>query len=99
MQQDDVWVVKDPISFNHFLFSSHEYQLLLLFDGTRTEDDIQDAWRKQFSTKSLTSEQIRQFVNRLIRDNLVSVDEFGYGDSLYRSQATLKKRKLRSLFL
>ncbi len=99
MQQGDVWVVKDPISFNHFLFSSHEYQLLLLFDGTRTADDIRDAWRQQFSTKSLTSEQIRQFVNRLVGDNLVSVDEFGYGDSLYRSQATMKKRKLRSLFL
>ena len=99
MKFDDDWVVKDPISFNHFLFTDPEYQLLKLFDGNRSENEIQLAWREKFSTKSLTVEQIRQFANRLIRDKLVSVDELGYGSSLYQDELSAKKLRWQSLVL
>ena len=31
MRLEEYWIVKDPVSFNHFLFSGQEIQLLKLF--------------------------------------------------------------------
>ena len=99
LELDEYWVVKDPISFKHFLFSSQEYQLLQLFDGVRTDEDIQRIWQERFRTKSLSIEQVRRFGNRLTNDNLVAVDEFGYGQVLFENQRTSTAGRFKELLM
>ncbi|MDG1872271.1 MAG: hypothetical protein P8J27_00060 [Mariniblastus sp.] len=99
LKLDDCWVVKDPISFNHFLFSSREFQLLQLFDGVRTDEAIQRIWQEKYRTKSLSIDQIGQFKNRLVNDNLVSVEEFGYGQLVFDNQGPKITNHLKNLIL
>ena len=99
MKFDDDWVVKDPISFNHFLFTDPEYQLLKLFDGNRSENEIQLAVAREIRHQIFdgrTDSSVRQ---SLIRDKLVSVDELGYGSSLYQDELAAKKLRWQSLVL
>ena len=99
MRLEDCWIVKDPVSFNHFLFSGQEIQLLKLFDGQRTEEVIQKAWREKYRTAALSLDQVKAFGNRLINDNLVSVEEFGYGQLLYDNQQAKRTSLIKSLLL
>jgi len=77
--QGQIWIVKDPIGFTHFLFSKPEFQLAKFFDGRNSEEEILLLWRRQFKSESLTLEQVKQFAFRLIRDNLVTGDRMGFG--------------------
>lgn len=99
MRLEDCWVVKDPVSFNHFLFSGQELRLLQLFDGLRTDEGIQEAWRNEYRTTALSLDQVKAFGNRLINDNLVSVEEFGYGQMLYDNQQAKRTNWAKNLLL
>ncbi len=83
---DGQWVVKDPISFNHFLFSREELFLLNLFDGKRTLDQIRNLWQQEFKTRSLTMQQLQRTAERLVRDNLVVIEHFGTGLRLHQDE-------------
>jgi putative peptide zinc metalloprotease protein len=74
-----VWVVKDPVTFSHFLFSESEWFLAGLLDGKRTLEQVLDDWRGRFQSKSLSLEQVNQFIQRLLMDQLVVVEKTGYG--------------------
>ena len=78
-QGSEQWVVKDPVSCQNFLFSAEEFRLLQLFDGQRTYDEIRNAWQNEFCTQALTSEQVDQFGQRLVQDQLGFIDRPGLG--------------------
>ena len=99
MRLEEYWIVKDPVSFNHFLFSGQEIQLLKLFDGQRTDQDIQQVWREEYRTAALSLEQVQAFGNRLINDNLVAVEEFGYGQLLFDNQQAKRSNWITNLLL
>ena len=94
LKRGESWVVKDPVSFQHFLFTSQELELAKLFNGIRSDAQIQEAWQKKFGTRSLTLDQVQQFANRLIRDNLVNVDDFGFGRQLLAVESARNKAKI-----
>ncbi|MDG2013457.1 MAG: HlyD family efflux transporter periplasmic adaptor subunit [Pirellulaceae bacterium] len=78
----EAWIVKDPVAFSHFLFSRPEFQLAKFFDGKNSEEDILLLWRNQFKSDALTLDQVQQFAHRLIRDNLVTGNQLGFGSML-----------------
>lgn len=82
---DSVWIIKDPVSLSHFLFSEQEYSLVKLLDGKRQLEEVLSEWSQRFKSSSLSSEQLQQFVRRLIGDNLVIVNRMGYGSSLFHA--------------
>ena len=88
------WIVKDPVSFTHFLFSKEELFLLKLFDGKRSLDEVRSTWQTEFQTKSLTEQQLKQTVVRFVRDRLVKVDNFGGGHRLHLEEGQEKKSQL-----
>ena len=94
---EPTWVIKDPLTFEHFLFSQPEYFLLNQLDGSQTEDEIIAGWRERFKTRSLTIDQLRKFIRRLIHDKLVVVDQLGYGDAIYRQQLRQRHRSFAGL--
>ncbi len=89
-QRDDPagssWIVKDPLTFQHFLFSEQEVFLLNQLDGLCSEAELIERWRAHFRTALLSAEQLRQFVKRLVQDNLVIVDQLGYGNFVIQQQ-------------
>ena len=96
---EPTWVIKDPLTFEHYLFSQREYFLLNQIDGSQSEEDILLRWRDKFKTRSLSINQLRQFIRRLIQDKLVVVDQLGYGDSIYRRQVLQRRRSRTGLLI
>ena len=90
------WIVKDPVGFNHFLFSEEEFFLLQLFDGSRTLDQIRKTWQAEFKTRSLSQKQLLKTVHRLLADNLLSTDQFGYGKRLREHRNKAAARQFRA---
>jgi len=92
---ETVWVLKDPVAFTHFQFSEAEYFLAKLFNGDRSVDQVVDAWRRKFKSASLSLEQVNSFAQRLISDQLVTVEKPGYGRLLSRldDQQVSKQRR------
>lgn len=88
-----VWVVKDPVSFSHFLFSEREYFLAMLFDGKRSIGEVLTAWQNKFHSRSLTIHQVKSFAIRLVNDNLAVVENLGYGRSLFEANNRSSSRK------
>ncbi len=88
------WVVKDPVSFSHFLFSDQEKYLLELFDGNRTLAEVRTLWQQHFRTHSLTENQLELLSHRFIRDKLVIVEQFGAGVRLHKDQQRTKSAQL-----
>ena len=86
------WVIKDPISFEHFLFSARELFLLRQLDGEKSESEIVNTWKDTFKSQSLTIEELRLFVRRLIRDRLVIVEQLGYGRAIGTQQGKNRAR-------
>ena len=76
------WVVKDPVGFNHFLFSEEEFFLLKLFDGARSLEQIRTAWQIEFQTRALSKVQLTKLAQRFLSDNLLVADRLGDGDRL-----------------
>ena len=87
------WVVKDPVGFNHFLFSEEEFFLLNLFDGSRTLEQIREAWQVEFRTRSLTKPQLTKVVQRFLSDNLLIADRLGDGNRLRKERQRSASRQ------
>ena len=96
---EPTWVIKDPLTFEHFLFSQREYFLLNQLNGSQSEEDIVRLWRENFKTKTLSLDQLQQFIRRLIQDKLVVVDQLGYGDPLHEEQLRHRNRIFAGLLL
>ncbi len=94
MNIDSDWVIKDPVSFNHYLFSREEMFLLNLFDGHRTIEQVRRIWQKEFRTRSLTEAQLRALAERFVRDKLVLVDRFGEGTRLHQEERQSRRAQL-----
>ncbi|MEM9941370.1 MAG: hypothetical protein AAF939_07235 [Planctomycetota bacterium] len=92
------WVVKDPVSFTHFLFSREELFLLQLLDGKRSLSEIRKLWQTEFQTRSLTEAQLKQTVLRFLNDKLVRVEKFGSGFQLHSQEVQSKRRNLSMKF-
>ncbi len=91
--------MKDPVSFNHFLLTHQELELLKLFDGQRSEQEILFQFQTRLSTDRLTIEQVNKFGSRLLGDQLATVDELGFGEHLWATERIRKKRNLQNQIL
>ena len=74
-----VWVLKDPVSFSHFQFSEQEFALAQMLEKGQSVEQVVSLWRERFKSISLSSQQVQNFIQRLISDNLVVVEKVGYG--------------------
>ena len=88
------YVVKDPVGFSHFIFSTEELFLLNLFDGKHSMEEIRRLWQEEFRTNSLSEKQLWNLTQRFIRDNLLVVEHSGVGNRLYENQKQTKQNQL-----
>src|SRR4051795_629703 len=59
------WIVKDPLTLEHFQFSAEEYALLDWLREPVTIGELQRLFQRKFSPQTITPQKIWEFMSRL----------------------------------
>jgi putative peptide zinc metalloprotease protein len=86
------WVVKDPVTLEHFHFSAEEYALVDLLRRPVSLADLQREFAQRFPPHTITERAIWSFVGRLHREGLVISDAAGQGHELVERKRTERMR-------
>lgn len=76
------WIVKDPLTLEHFQFSAEEYALMDWLRVPVTIAELQRAFGRRFSPQTITAPAIWDFLSRLHASGLVISDSAGQGQEL-----------------
>ena len=80
----EYWVVKEPLGQKYFQFPPHVFYLLQELDGTRSAEQLQDNYHRDFAPKRITRQELQQLLTRFHQDGLVTSDLPGQGMELYK---------------
>jgi putative peptide zinc metalloprotease protein len=76
------WIVKDPLTVEHFQFSAEEYALMDWMRERTTIAELQRRFNRRFSPHTITPEVIWEFLSRLHTAGLTISDSSGQGSEL-----------------
>ena len=76
------WVVKDPLTLEHFQFSAEEYALLDWLREPTTIAELQRLFNQRFSPQTITPHSIWDFLSRLHGSGLLISASTGQGQEL-----------------
>ncbi len=76
------WIVKDPVTLEHFQFSAEEYALLNWLRQPVSIGELQRQFAGQFPPQTIGPQAIWDFLSRLHAAGLVISDASGQGDEL-----------------
>jgi putative peptide zinc metalloprotease protein len=76
------WVLKDPLTLEHFQFSAEEYALLDWMRAPATIAELQRLFQRRFSPQTITPQAIWDFLSRLHEAGLVVGVAAGQGQEL-----------------
>ncbi len=65
------WIVKDPVGLKYFRFQDEEYFILQQIDGTKSLENIKDAFEAEFPPQKITLEELQSFIGQLHQSNLI----------------------------
>jgi putative peptide zinc metalloprotease protein len=88
------WGVKDPVTLAYFELRDEEYFVLQQLNGRSTVDEICTKFHQRFRPRTLSSNEVQQFVGQLISQGLLVADGPGYGRILVaRGQQSQSRRR------
>lgn len=87
------WVVKDPLTLEHFHFSPEEHALLEMLRRRVSLTEMARKFAREFPPRTITEAEIWGFLGRLHEAGLVTSDEPGQGDELLRRHLRERMRK------
>src|SRR3954470_2296261 len=76
------WIVKDPLTLEHFQFSAEEFALMDWLRERVTIAELQRRFNRQFSPQTIQPEVIWDFLSRLHTAGLTISDSAGQGSEL-----------------
>lgn len=76
------WGIKDPVTQAYFELQDEEYFVLQQLDGRSTISEICDSFHEKFRPRTLSPQELRQFVAQLISQGLLVSEGPGYGKAL-----------------
>ncbi len=76
------WIVKDPLTLEHFQFSAEEYALLDWLREPVTIAELQRLFQRKFAPQTITPETIWEFMSRLHMAGLLVSSLSGQGHEL-----------------
>ena len=76
------WIVKDPLTVEHFQFSAEEYALMDWMRERVTIAELQRRFNRRFSPRTIKPEVIWEFLSRLHTAGLTISDSAGQGSEL-----------------
>lgn len=78
------WVVKDPLTLEHFHFSPEEHALMEMLRRPTSLAAMAREFARQFPPRTINESEIWSFLSRLHEAGLVTSDAPGQGDELLR---------------
>jgi putative peptide zinc metalloprotease protein len=87
------WVLKDPLRLKYFRFEAEEFQLLRLFDGTRSLAEVQEAFETQFAPRKIEIAEIYRLLGQAHRSGLLLSDAAGQGQQLLTRHAAERQKQ------
>src|SRR3954462_8938945 len=88
------WIVKDPLTLEHFQFSAEEYALLDWLREPVTIGELQRLFERKFSPQTITPPSIWEFMSRLHSAGLLVSESRGQGQELLLRRDRERIRKL-----
>src|SRR3954465_15602010 len=76
------WIVKDPLTLEHFQFSAEEYSLMDWLREPISIAELQKRFNRRFSPQTIRPEAIWEFLSRLHTSGLLIADAAGQGHEL-----------------
>jgi putative peptide zinc metalloprotease protein len=90
------WVVKDPLTLEHFHFSPEEHTLMELLRRPTSLTELEREFGRRFSPRTITEQEIWNFLSRLHESGLLTSDAEGQGDELLRRMRKERSRRWAS---
>ena len=94
----EYWVVKEPLGQKYFQFPPHVFYLLQQLDGTKSAEQLQDDYHRDFAPKRITQQEIQQLLTRFHQDGLVTSELPGQGVELLKRGQKSKRNELLGKF-
>ncbi|MDO5554024.1 MAG: biotin/lipoyl-binding protein [Planctomycetia bacterium] len=88
------WIVKDPIGMKYFRFQDEEYFILEQLDGTRSLENIKDAFEAEFPPQKITLEELQSFIGQLHQSNLIVAGVPNQGHELLKRRKKRRKQEI-----
>ncbi len=88
------WIVKDPLTLEHFQFSAEEYALLDWLREPVKIAELQRLFQRKFSPQTITPQTIWDFLSRLHGTGLLVSDSVGQGRELLARRERESVRRL-----
>src|SRR4029079_16599355 len=88
------WIVKDPLTVEHFQFSAEEYALMDWMRERVTIAELQRRFNRRFSPRTIQPEVIWDFMSRLHTAGLTISDAAGQGSELLSRRDRDRARKV-----
>src|SRR3990172_540932 len=76
------WVLKDPLTLEHFHLSAEEHFLWEMLKRPATLDELQRAFQRQFAPQTISPQALWGFINRLFVSGLLLSESTGQGAEL-----------------
>lgn len=86
------WIVKDPLTLEHFHFSPEEYALLEMLRRRVSLAEMAREFARQFPPRTIKETEIWSFLSRLHEAGLLTSDAPGQGDELLRRRRAERRR-------
>lgn len=94
----EYWVVKEPLGQKYFQFPPHVFYLLQQLDGTKTIEELQDGYHREYAPKRITRQDLQQLLTRFHQDGLVTSDLPGQGSELLKRGQKNRRMELLGQF-
>ena len=93
-QQEQSWIVKDPISLEYHRLREAEFTVLELLDGSASLRSVKEALQDKYPTKLIRLADLQQLLATLHRSGLVVADSPGQASQLLHRKREKDRRRL-----
>jgi putative peptide zinc metalloprotease protein len=96
-QQENCWIVKDPISLKYFRLLEPETEVLRKLDGRTTYRQLKRHLEQKFPERNTRYEDLQNLLSSFHRSGLVTADSAGQAEPLLARARKTRNQKLTQL--
>ncbi len=93
-QDEQSWIVKDPVSLKYHRLRKPEIIVLEMLDGKSTLEDIKEKLQYEFPTKIVRLSDLQSLVSSLYRAGMLLSDAPGQAEQLLKRDGETKQREM-----
>ena len=93
-QDEQSWIVKDPVSLKYHRLRKPEIIVLEMLDGKSTLEDIKERLQYEFPTKIVRLSDLQSLISSLYRAGMLLSDGPGQADQLLKRDGETKQREM-----